>query len=187
MPDYQKAKIYKISSPSNNLVYYGSTTQSLSQRLAGHNADYKKDKTNSSKFILECEDYKIELIENYPCNNREQLMKKEGEYIKNNDCVNKVISGRTDKEYYEDNKDKINERNKQYKINNKDKLKEVNKKYYIDNINKINQYRTKNKQAIAERQKEHRATMKEAIAEYNKQYRLKNKEVLALKKKNKSK
>ena len=33
----------------------------------------------------------IELVENYPCNSKEELEKKEGEYIKNNECVNKLL------------------------------------------------------------------------------------------------
>jgi predicted GIY-YIG superfamily endonuclease len=41
MPDYQKGKIYKLWSPSKNLVYYGSTTQSISQRLADHLKNFK--------------------------------------------------------------------------------------------------------------------------------------------------
>ena len=64
MPDYQKAKIYKLWSPSKNLVYYGSTIETLSRRLAGHKSAYKKGKNNSSKLIIECEDYKMELMEN---------------------------------------------------------------------------------------------------------------------------
>ena len=61
MPDYQKAKIYKLWSPSQNLVYYGSTTQTLSQRLADH---IKKKRLNiggqyTSYLVLDCEDYKM--------------------------------------------------------------------------------------------------------------------------------
>jgi hypothetical protein len=104
MPDYQKGKIYKIWSPSNNLTYYGSTVQSLSQRLAKHQYTYKcfvNGDTKSSKtsfLILKYEDYKIELIENYPCNNVEQLRKREGEYIQSNECVNYQVAGRTKEE-----------------------------------------------------------------------------------------
>ena len=111
MPDYQKSKIYKLWSPSKNLVYYGSTIQSLSQRLAGHIMDKKNYDIDTKKYytsylILECEDYKIELVEEYACNNKQQLEKKEGEYIKENECVNKRIEGRTPKECYKDNAEK---------------------------------------------------------------------------------
>jgi hypothetical protein len=36
-----------------------------------------------------------------------ELDKREGEHIRNNNCINKYIAGRTMKEYYEDNKEKI--------------------------------------------------------------------------------
>ena len=41
MPDYSKSKIYKIIDNTNGNVYFGSTTQSLAQRLAGHTNGYK--------------------------------------------------------------------------------------------------------------------------------------------------
>lgn len=140
MPDYQKGKIYRIISPSKNLVYYGSTTQSISQRLAQHikdNKAYNNDNTKkycSSFLVVECEDYKIELVEEYPCNNKQQLNRKEGEYQKANECVNSEISGRTYKEYYQDNKKQIYENRKEsqqkWEENNKDKRKQYQKEYY---------------------------------------------------------
>lgn len=141
MPDYQKGKIYKLWSPSQNLVYYGSTAQLLCQRIADHKKHYNKFKNNNYHYvtafkILECEDYKMELIEEYPCNNREQLAKKEGEYIKNNECVNKCIAGRTEKEYYQDNKEIIKERSKNYALNHKEYKAEYYKKYSKDNKEK---------------------------------------------------
>ena len=119
MPDYQQGKIYKLWSPSKNLVYYGSTVQSLSQRLGGHIRDKKvviktnnKHRSCSSFLILECEDYKIELVESYPCNNLRQLLNKEGEYQKNYECVNKFVAGRTRAEYRKENVDKLKEQKK---------------------------------------------------------------------------
>ena len=46
----------------------------------------------------------------------EQLLKKEGDYIRNIDCVNKVVAGRTHKEYKETNKDSLNQYSKDYRI-----------------------------------------------------------------------
>ena len=110
MPDYQQGKIYKLWSPSQNLVYYGSTIQSLPIRLGGHIAHYKNIKykhQTKAHLVLDCEDYKIELIEEYPCNNKQQLTSKEKEYIINNECVNKALKGRVlvkyDKEKYLNN------------------------------------------------------------------------------------
>lgn len=109
MPNYQKAKIYKLWSPSSNLVYYGSTTQSLPTRLAKHVFCFNNKETykynNSAFLVIEKQDYKMELIKDFPCNNKHQLCIEEGNYIKTNECVNKNVAGRTDKEYKQDNKE----------------------------------------------------------------------------------
>jgi hypothetical protein len=169
MPDYQKGKIYKIYSLSNPLLLYvGSTTQPLCERLAGHKTNYKqylqkkRNYTTSYKIFEECDDYRIELIENYPCDTCEQLNAREGFWIKELDCLNKVIVGRTPMEYYEDNKEKIKEYKKAYdKINyekNKEKIKEKVKNYKENNIEKIKDICKKryenNKEKIKERVKE---------------------------------
>jgi len=115
MPDYSLGKIYKIYSNNSNLTYYGSTCQKyLSRRIANHTSNYRKYKNGidisycSAFKVLECDDWKYELIDKYPCSNSEELKKKEGNYITNNDCVNKNISGRShndsQKNYYKNNK-----------------------------------------------------------------------------------
>ncbi len=147
MPNYQLSKIYKIYSPSKNLIYIGSTTQTLSQRLAGHLRDKKNyDKDNTKKsytsfIVLDCEDYKIELLEEYACNNRTQLHKKEGEYIKNIECVNKCVAGRTKKEYNKQYNIANADKRKEYRITNADKIKEQIKQCHIANADKIKEYK----------------------------------------------
>lgn len=110
MPDYKNSKIYKLWSPEGDDIYIGSTTQSLSRRKAKH----KTDRCSSKILFEKYTDVRIELLEECPCDNREQLVKKEGEYVRNNNCVNKHIAGRTNKEwhkeYYENNKEQIKER-----------------------------------------------------------------------------
>ena len=72
----------------------------------------------------------------------QELKKRKGEHIKNNECVNKLVAGRTPKEYYEDNKDKIKEHEKEYREQNKNKLKEKKKKEYQEaNKDKIKEYK----------------------------------------------
>ena len=125
MPDYQKSKIYKIYSLSNEeLVYYGSTTQRLSQRKAEHVKDSKKEHYNgSSKIIINNGNWKMELIQDYPCLNRLELETLEGEYIKNNKCINLMIPARTKKQYRDANRDKIRENQKKWRVNNPDYMK----------------------------------------------------------------
>lgn len=162
MVNYQNGKIYKLWSPSKNLVYIGSTTQPLCKRLVVHLSAYKVYKNDNTKkyytsfLVLDCEDYKIELLEEYACNNKQQLCKKEGEHIKNNECVNKYIAGRTDKEYRIDNVEKA----KQYRLDNAEKAKQ----YYIDNFDKM-----------SERQKQYKINNREKVNENQRQYRLNKK------------
>ena len=157
MPDYQLGKIYKLTSPSNNLVYYGSTAQKhLSTRIAGHIREYKFYLNNKGDYVysfkvLECEDYKYELIEYYPCNNVYQLKTRERWYIQNNECVNKVIPNRTRAEYYQDNREHILERKQNY---------------YQENIDKIKEYREANIDKIKQRENEYYKNNEEAIKAY---------------------
>ena len=135
-PNYEHSKIYRIFSPSLNLCYYGSTTQTLEVRLAKHIMDYycynkdsKKYSYYSSFKVIECGDYKIELIEEVKCANKRELERIEGRYQKENECVNMLISGRTRAEYRNDNRAIIREKNRAYKLLNKDKIKIQNKLY----------------------------------------------------------
>lgn len=185
MPNYQKGKIYKIVDLNEEMIYVGSTCeQYLCSRMASHRASYKKlNKYYSSHDIFDkygIENCKILLIENYPCNSKEELLKKEAEYIRQLNCVNKNISGRTKKEWYEDNKDEIIECIKQYQQDNKDKIKEYKKEYYEKNKDKIKenckQYYQDNKDKIIECSKQYCDENKDKIREYKKQYREKNKD-----------
>ena len=117
MCDYSQSKIYKVYSPSKNITYYGSTTHDLQKRLINHIRKYKyyKDgKTNyvSVNDVLEGNDAIIELVENFSCNNRKELTDREGYYIKNNECINKNIPGRTPEEYRLENIDYYKEYSK---------------------------------------------------------------------------
>ena len=145
MIDYSKGKIYTIRFYNTNEIYIGSTIQLLSYRFTGH----KKQKTCSlhnhikDKYDNNWNICYYELYENYPCNNKEELLKKEGEIIrlfKNDDnyiVINKRIEFRTQKEYKEENKEKIKEYQDYYREDNKDKIKD----YREDNKDKIKEYK----------------------------------------------
>lgn len=109
MPNYANSKIYKIESLIGNVVYYGSTTQALSKRMAEHRYLFRTNRNkNTSKQVLEFGDAKIFLLEAFPCENFEQLTAREGHYIRNNRCVNKLIPHRTQKEYDDLHRERIN-------------------------------------------------------------------------------
>ena len=125
--DYSKGKIYKIVDNTNGNIYVGSTIQKLCERLRGHRTDYKsylkgKQHYTTSFDIIKNDNYEIILIENCPCNTREELLREERKYIENIRCVNKIIPTRTKKEHYQDNKEQILETHKEYYKNNKENV-----------------------------------------------------------------
>ena len=99
MPDYRKSKIYKIVNIMNDEIYIGSTTGTLKQRFKSHFRMYtvwRDGKCNYlSSFKLFSTAYcKIKLIENYPCENKYELLARERYHIENNEnCVNILIPG----------------------------------------------------------------------------------------------
>ena len=152
MPDYKNGKIYKIWSPEGDDIYIGATIQPLYKRFYAHKT---KLECSSKLLFQKYNDVRIELIECCPCDNKEQLTKREGEHIRNTNCINKIIVNRTKKEYREDNKDKISERYKEYRENNKEKISERHKEYHKNNKDKI-----------LEQKKEYYENNKEKIKEY---------------------
>ena len=184
MPDYQKGKIYKLVSDHTDEIYIGSTIQKLCTRLGQHARDFRESKNKyTSKKLFELGKVKIILIENCPCDSKEELYKRERHYIETMVCVNKYIPGRTKAEYLQDNKEEISKKRKEYRLKNNDKIKESYKEYYLKNIDKINEihkeYRIKNKDKI----KEHYLKNKDKINEQMKEYHLKNKDKLKERKK----
>ena len=127
MPDYKNGRIYTIRCRTDiKLIYIGSTTLPLSRRLSSHKLDkfcslYKYIKEN---FDGDWSNWYIELYEEYQCDNREQLNKREGEIQREIATINKNKAGRTMKEYNIDNKDIILEYQKEYSKDNKDKISE---------------------------------------------------------------
>jgi hypothetical protein len=171
MVNYQNGKVYKIINEKNEIVYIGSTSQKyLSYRYTGHH----HNKPN----------HKIILIENYSCNSREELRKREQEIIEeHNDLTNKINAycseediKKRDKEYYQNNKEKIKEKNKKYYQNNKEKIKEKNKKYSENNKEKRKEYNENNSEKIKEYHKKYRENNSEKLKEYNKKYKENNSE-----------
>ncbi len=83
MPNYENGKIYKIVNDVDDDIYIGSTCSSLNNRLSNHKASSNSGKTKLYNKIrsMEKDNFKIELIENYPCNNRTELELREGFYI----------------------------------------------------------------------------------------------------------
>ena len=153
---YENGKIYTIKHPEDDKVYVGSTIKSLKHRFYRH-----KEGINCSlyKYVNgNFDGWEIKLYEDYPCKNKYELQKREGDIIRQLETINKQIAGRTKKEYHEDNRDNILEQKKVYYEANKDKLAEQKKQNYENNKDKLveqsKQYRQANKEKIAERRKQ---------------------------------
>ena len=124
MPDYQKGKIYKIVSFQTDKIYIGSTVQPLYKRFSAHKKDYKRYLNGTCNYmysyeIIKYDDVEIILLEDYPCERKEQLHARERYHIESNidKCFNHAIPTRTHKEYLEiyneQNKEKLQQQRKE--------------------------------------------------------------------------
>jgi hypothetical protein len=174
MPNYQNGQIYALRSYQSDDVYIGSTTMPLSKRKCNHVSDYKKYKAGTRKGTItsfklcELPDMYIELVEKYPCDNKQELERREGQIIRETECVNKRIAGRTAKEYRTENKEDIKVRHKTYRDANKDKIKKQNHDYYAEN-----------KEDVQKRQKKWLDKNVEKVKKYKSEWCAENAERLA--------
>ncbi len=164
MNRYQNGKVYVIRNSIDDLVYVGSTCMPLYKRWYKHknrcndlNCNYKLYQHMRD---LDIENFYIELYEDCPCDNKEQLTRREGEIMRQlNAQLNMRVAGRNKKEYYKENQKKI----KEYYHNNSEKILKQKKEYY-----------QKNKEAIKKYNREYYLKNKLKIKEKNKLKKLKN-------------
>ena len=170
MPNYQGGKIYKLWCDCNDMVYVGSTTQSLSKRFYEHKQNcilHPKIKLYDAMIQLGIEHFDIQLIEMFPCNSKEELHSREGFYIKSLNSIangyNCFLAGRKHRDYYVDNKQRI----AVYREANKNYITEYQKKYCEQNKEKIlmrsKEYYEQNKNKIIEKHKQYREQHKQKI------------------------
>ena len=147
MVNYQLGKIYKIVCRITGEVYVGSTCEkTLARRLVAHRSACNRyiENQEGSKFssfqIIQRGDYYIELLENYPCNNSDELRKKEREWYDKTDCINHYRPYLFKEEmrverliYDEINKERIREKQKQYVEENKERINEYKRLNYHKN------------------------------------------------------
>ena len=195
--DYSKGKIYKIE-PLNNdegEIYIGCTTKDrLSQRMAYHRNGYKRwlDSKDNSRFVTSfqlfdkygLDNCSIYLLEAVSAKSYDELLAREGHYIKTLKCVNKNIPSRTPQEwridnkellkekfnnYYNKNFDKISKQKKEYKALNEEKYKKYSKQYYNDNketfLEKRKEYCENNSDKIKETKQHYYNSIKNQLSE----------------------
>ena len=147
MPNYNYGKIYKVIDLTNDNYYIGSTAvKYLSKRLEKHKSDFKVNKNIGTNSIIKNGNFKIELIENYPCKDIYELRKREGEYLKR--CYSDILCKNIRLEYGLKRKanpnwhkefmcnDLARQKQREYnnKHNNTEKRKDYNKNKNKENI-----------------------------------------------------
>ena len=178
-------KIYKITCLETGEAYYGKTCRTMKERMKDHK---KQSNDCTSKQIIDRGNYKTEELEK--CE-EEQSLERESYYIKNFDCINRTVPGRSKTEYYFDNKERMNELGKKWYHNNKDECKkrfieyreknkehcnQMSREWYYNNNEKVKQYKLDNKEYIKEYDKRYKLNNKDKIKIQKKEYNLNNKE-----------
>jgi len=152
---YHNGKIYTIRSHQTDKYYIGSTCDALHKRFYQHKQDLKRwnkgtHHSVSSYEILKFNDCYIELLENFKCESKNELTKREGELIRLNraNAVNIRIDGQTKLEYWHGGYGKIqDEKRKNDKVRcecckieiRKDSLPDHSKsKKHLGNLSKEN-------------------------------------------------
>lgn len=148
--DYSNTSIYKLCCKDINIteIYIGHTT-CMRRRKCSHKSRCNNEKNKDYNFnvyqfiranggfdnwdMIEIERYNA--VDGYDATKRERYWIEE---LKAN--LNMVIPTRTEKEYYESNKEIIKKNSKKYYENNKEHCIEINKKYNENNKEKIKEY-----------------------------------------------
>ena len=167
---YKNGKIYSIWSYQTDDIYIGSSYNELDYRLKQHKDNYKSFLNGIGHYkcsfdIIKYGDAEIGIIEEFPCQSKYELLRREGELQKKLPCINKKIAGRTDKEWREENKESIAKKKKIYREKNKEPIAKKDKLRY-----------EKNKEHIAKKNKKYNEKNKESLARMKKIYYEKNKE-----------
>ena len=144
--DYSKGKIYKITNDFNDEIYVGSTCDTLVKRFSNHKKDSKKERTKDITFYKLMNEightrFRIQLIEDYPCEDTYQLRQREGHFIREMGTLNLVVAGRTRTEYNQENKEKISAKGKEYREKNREIINEKKKEFRKEHKEEIKEYK----------------------------------------------
>lgn len=143
--------VYRLTCNNPDLIYYGSTIQTLLKRFYLHKHDFKTDRGScTSKTLFEVGGVEIELVLEVEVNSIIELREIEQTYIENDICVNKQrsfiaqeqriqLKKERTRKYKQTDKGKERHKAGNNKYNNSEKGKETRKEY-------ARKYRLKNKQ-----------------------------------------
>ena len=175
--DYSKTQIYKLvhKDDTKNHIYVGHTTN-WNKRQNNHRSNCYNQ--NGTKYNLKLyknirenggwHDWLMIWVEDYPCNSEPEAKARERYWYKELRAnLNSLEPGRTNKEWYIDNRGKKAEQQKNNYENNKEAIKKYRQKYNEDNKDRIaarnKKYNEDNKDRIAARNKKYLEYKKEKI------------------------
>ena len=152
--------IYSIVCNETGKVYYGSTTQNVSERIRDHrsslNSYLNGTRLNgcSSYEIIERNNYTVSTIETVEFEIKKELLERERFYIENNECINRHLPAQTAEERKEYNRqlslsqtEKRKERMKIWWENNKEKRREYSRRYR-EKMNGDENYKEKRREYV---------------------------------------
>ena len=130
--NFENGIIYKIVCNDTSITdcYVGSITNIIKRRQY-HKSDCNNEKSKHyNRYVYQFirnngnwQNWSLVLIENYSCNNKLELERRERYYIEDlKPTLNKQIPTRTNKEYKQDNKKQIKEQREEYIELNKEKI-----------------------------------------------------------------
>lgn len=145
MPNYQNTVIYRIALKSDETECYIGSTCNFKHRMENHKYDCKTESRPNYNgqlytFIREkggWDNFEFDIIEEYPCLNKEELYIRERYWIELVSTLNSDIPGRTFKEWYNDNIDDQKEKRKVYNKKNAEYISNRYKLYCEKNAEKL--------------------------------------------------
>ena len=165
--EYSKGKIYAVRNCIDNDIFIGSTTQKLCKRFHDHKKNSQEPNKNSLLYIkmreIGQDKFYIELIENCPCETKEELKRREGELIRETATLNKIVAGRTRREYMNEYKEYFDKYQREYRQENTQYYKE-----YMHQYSKT--YRAKNGERLRTQTKEFKQNNPERYKEQKQRY-----------------
>ena len=135
---YENGKIYCIKNYISSDIYVGSTTQALSKRMEKHRASMNCERRGKGLLYQKMREFGVEnfyinLLEKYACNDIEELRAKEGEWITKIGNLNMKLAGRTPEQYRKDTVEQKQEYDKQRREDKREELSEQQKVKYENN------------------------------------------------------
>ena len=99
MTNYKNCRIFNLLNTIDDNVYVGSTTETLCNIMWKHEWDVKSNRFITRPLYVKAKEYGfehfyIELIENYPCECKDEWVAREGYWIRQIGTLSALISGR---------------------------------------------------------------------------------------------